>query len=528
MIAETIVSEWTISERTTSEIMIASTDSTIGFPILSILLIVLPFACAIILLTSDQLKARWIALIAATISLLISLIVVFSFDQTNPGFQFIERLPWIPSLNIDYIVGVDGISILFLPLTSLLFIGIILSSWNSIRSMPRLFFILLLLLETATLGIFVSLNTILFFLFWELTLIPIYFLIIYWGIGANRRYAAVKYTMVMMAGGVPLLFGFILAAFNHAGLNHAGIHTGEPAGELVFDYITLLNNPLPAELQTTIFFLLLLGFAFKAPIFPLHTWLPAIAMEGPASIAAIMTGLKLGAYGLIRFTVPLAPDAAQNFHWLLAGLGITGVLYGAVLAVSQTNLRKMLAFSSVSHVGLVILGIASFSTQGLQGALFQLFNFTIVAGGIFILLGFLHHRTGSTEVVSLGGVAKTMPLLASFFFIFGLAGLGVPGTNGFIAENLILISVLETHTGAGIAALVGIVLAAAYFLTIYQRAFLGPVKNDVVSTAMDLRTRELLLTTGFCVLIIIFGIFPNIILDITRGASEGWINLLKS
>ncbi len=507
----------------TSETVTTHIDSTIDFPILSLLILILPIASMLIMLTSDQLKARWIALIASTSSLIISLWVVFKFDQNNAEFQFIERLPWIPSLNIDYIVGIDGISVLFLPLTSLLFIGIILSSWNSIRSMPRLYFILLLLLETATLGIFISLNTILFFMFWELTLIPIYFLIIYWGIGPNRRYAAVKYTMVMMAGGIPLLFGFIIAAFNHATLAHAG----NPSGELVFDYITLLNNPLPAELQTVIFFLLLLGFAFKAPIFPLHTWLPAIAMEGPASIAAIMTGLKLGAYGLIRFTVPLAPDAAQNFHWLLAGLGITGLLYGAVMAVSQTNLRKMLAFSSVSHVGLVILGIASFSIQGLQGALFQLFNFTIVAGGIFILIGFLHHRTGSTEVVSLGGVAKTMPLLASFFFIFGLAGMGVPGTNGFIAENLILVSVLESHTGAGIAALVGIVLAAAYFLTIYQRAFLGPVKNDVISTAMDLRTRELLLTLGFCILIIIFGIFPDIILDITRSASNGWIEALK-
>ncbi|MCU7799005.1 MAG: NADH-quinone oxidoreductase subunit M [gamma proteobacterium symbiont of Lucinoma myriamae] len=499
--------------------VIASTDSTIGFPILSLLLFILPIAAGLILLTSDQSKARWIALLGATGSLLISLGIVINFDQTNAGFQFVERLAWMPGLNIDYIVGIDGISVLFLPLTSLLFIGIILASWNSIRTMPRLFFILLLLLETATLGIFVSLNTILFFLFWELTLIPIYFLIIYWGIGPNRRYAAVKYTMVMMAGGVPLLFGFILLAFNHAYMG---------SGDLVFDYISLLNNPLPAELQNGIFFLLLLGFAFKAPIFPLHTWLPAIAMEGPASIAAIMTGLKLGAYGLIRFTVPLAPDAAQEFHWLLAGLGITGVLYGAVLAISQTNLRKMLAFSSVSHVGLVILGIASFSTQGIQGALFQLYNFTIVAGGIFILLGFLHHRTGSTELVSLGGVAKTMPLLASFFFIFGLAGLGVPGTNGFIAENLILVSALETHTGAGIAALVGMVLAAAYFLNIYQRTFLGPVKNDVISTAMDLRTRELLVTLGLCVLIIVFGIFPNIILDITRGASEAWVTSLGS
>lgn len=488
-----------------------------AYPVLSILLLILPIASVVILLTSDQLKARSIALIGNIITLLISLFVVFNFDQTYSGFQFIHTTPWISSLNIDYSVGIDGISILFLPLTSLLFIGVIIASWTSIRTMPRVFYVLILLLETATIGIFISLNTILFFLFWELTLLPIYFLINYWGIGPNRRYAAVKYTLVMMAGGMPLLLGFILVAFNHAA-------TG--SGELVFDYVQLLNNPLPAEYQTTIFFLLLLGFAFKAPIFPLHTWLPAIAMEGPASIAAIMTGVKLGAYGLIRFTVPLAPDAAQNFHWLLAGLGITGVLYGAILAITQTNLRKMLAFSSVSHVGLVILGISSFTIQGIQGAIFQLLNFTIVAGGIFILIGFLHHRTGSTELASLGGVAKTMPLLASFFFIFGLAGMGVPGTNGFIAENLILISILETHTGAGIAALIGIILGSAYFLSIYQRAFLGPVGNDVVAEAMDLRQRELILIIIFIILIVLGGIFPSIILDMTQSSSEAWISLL--
>ncbi len=508
-----IESTTTFVEKT----ILTSPESILAFPILSILLLILPIASGLILLISDQLKARSIALFASIITLLVSLIVVFSFDASNPGFQFIERIPWITSLNIEYTVGVDGISILFLPLTSLLFIGVIIASWTSIQSMPKVFYVLILLLETATIGIFVSLNTILFFFFWEITLLPIYFLINFWGVGPNRRYAAVKYTLVMMAGGMPLLLGFILLAFNHAS-------TG--SGELVFDIIQLLNNPLPAEYQTTIFFLLLLGFAFKAPIFPLHTWLPAIAMEGPASIAAIMTGVKLGAYGLIRFTVPLAPDAAQDFHWLLAGLGITGVLYGAILAITQTNLRKMLAFSSISHIGLVILGISSFTIQGIQGALFQLINFTIVAGGIFILIGFLHHRTGSTELVSLGGVAKTMPLLASFFFIFGLAGMGVPGTNGFVAENLIIISTLETHTGAGIAALIGIVLGAAYFLSIYQNAFLGPIRNDVVAEAMDLRKRELVIAIIFIILIMLGGIFPSIILDITLSSSEAWISLL--
>ncbi len=300
--------EHTNTVMTAHSVSDSASNLVAAFPILSLLLLILPITSAVILFNSDPLKARLFALIGASISLLISLVVTLNFDQSNPGFQFIEKTPWISTLNIDYALGIDGLSVLFLPLTSLLFIGVILASWTSIRSMPKLFYTLLLLLETATLGIFVSLNTILFFLFWELTLLPVYFLINYWGIGSNRRYAAVKYTLVMMAGGVPLLLGFILVAFNHAALG---------SGELVFDYATLLNNPLPEQYQTTIFFLLLLGFAFKAPIFPLHTWLPAIAMEGPASIAAIMTGLKLGAYGLIRFTVPLVAGRAGDHRCTL-------------------------------------------------------------------------------------------------------------------------------------------------------------------------------------------------------------------
>ena len=428
---------------------------------------------------------------------------------------------WIPTLHIEYLVGIDGISVLFLPFTVLLFIAALLASWSSVRTLPRLYYTLLLILESATLGIFCALDTMLFFMFWELTLIPTFFLISLWGIGPHRRYAAVKYTLMMLAGGVPLLFGFLLLAFNHASLSGAGV----PAG-LVFDYPTLLNETLPSELQVAVFFLLLLGFAVKAPVFPLHTWLPTVAMEGPAAIAAIMTGLKLGAYGLIRFTVPLAPDAAQNFHWLLAGLGVVGILYGALAALSQTNLRRMLAFSSLSHVGLVLLGIASFNLQGIQGALYQLLNFTIVAGGIFLLAGFLHHRVGSTDLLSLGGVAHSMPLLAAFFFLFGLAGMGVPGTNGFPAEFLLILSALKTHTGAGLAALAGVILGAAYFLGIYRRAFLGPVHSAVIADAVDLRVRELVVVSLMAVLILVGGIYPNGVLELTRAASEDWVGHL--
>lgn len=500
---------------------ISHTDSMLAFPLLSSILILFLLGSLVIWLVREALLARVIALSVSFVGLILSLILINGYDPSNGQFQFVERLPWITSLHIEYIVGIDGISILFLPLTNILFIGIILASWTSIRTMPKLFYTLMLVLQFATIGIFISLNTILFFLFWELTLVPIYFLINYWGVGPNRRYAAVKYTLVMIAGGLPILFGFIILAVTHGQVSDAN------GSYLVFDYIRLLENRLPLEAQVSIFFLLLIGFAFKAPIFPFHTWLPAIVMEGPASIAAIMTGLKLGAYGLIRFLMPLTPDASQNFHLLLVGLGITGVLYGAILAITQTNLRKMLAFSSLSHVGLVVLGIASFSTQGIQGALFQLYNFTIVAGGLFLLIGFLQHRLGSTEISSLGGIAKTMPIMASLFFIFGLASLGVPGTNGFVAENLILISVLQTHTGAGLAALFAIIIAAAYFFNIYRQSFLGPVRHATVEQGMDLKQRELVLILGLTLLIFIGGIFPNLILDITYQSSNQWLTYIK-
>jgi NADH-quinone oxidoreductase subunit M len=492
-----------------------------GFPLLSLLIITLPIGASLIWLTPDPRHARWIALLTALLDLVLSLAVVADFDHKAGGFQFVEQHAWMPTLHIEYLIGIDGISVLFLPFTVLLFIAALLASWSSVRTLPRLYYTLLLILESATLGIFCALDTMLFFLFWELTLIPTFFLISLWGVGPQRRYAAVKYTLMMLAGGVPLLFGFLLLAFNHASLSGTGV----PAG-LVFDYPTLLHETLPPEQQVAVFFLLLLGFAVKAPVFPLHTWLPTVAMEGPAAIAAIMTGLKLGAYGLIRFTVPLAPDAAQNFHWLLAGLGVVAILYGALAALSQTNLRRMLAFSSLSHVGLVLLGIASFNLQGIQGALYQLLNFTIVAGGIFLLAGFLHHRVGSTDLLSLGGVARSMPLLAAFFFLFGLAGMGVPGTNGFPAEFLLILSALKTHTGAGLAALAGVILGAAYFLGIYRRAFLGPVHSAVIADAVDLRVRELVVISLMAVLILVGGIYPNGVLDLTRAASEDWVSNL--
>jgi NADH-quinone oxidoreductase subunit M len=487
-----------------------------SFPLLSLLFLTLPAGALLAWLLPRPGWARGIALATALIDLVVVLAAVFLFDPQQSGFQLVEKYDWIPDLNVHYMVGVDGISILFLPAAVLLFIGVIVASWNSVHTLPRLYYSLLMLLETATLGVFCALDTVLFFLFWEFTLVPLYFLVSLWGVGANRRHAAMKYTLVMLAGGIPLLFGILILAFGAAA---AG-------GPLVFDLPTLLATPLPANTQYLVFLLLLIGFGVKVPLFPLHTWLPLIAMEGPAAVAALLTGMKLGAFGLIRFAIPLAPTAAQDLHWLLAGLGVVAILYGALAALAQTNLRRMLAYASLSHVGLVLLGLASFNMQGLQGAVLQLLNFAIVAGGLFLLTSFLHHRTGSTDIANLGGAARSMPLLASFFLLFGLAGMGLPGTSGFPAELLILMSTFKNHIGAGLAALVGMVLGAAYFLGIYRRVFFGPAVRQVVIEAEDLRPREFWLALSFALLIIFFGFFPALLLDLMRPAAEAWLGYL--
>ncbi|GAB1392661.1 NADH-quinone oxidoreductase subunit M [Rhodocyclaceae bacterium] len=484
---------------------------SLDLPLLSGLFLSLPIGVMLIWGMQHAERARGIALAITLINLTLSGLVLWAFDPTQAGFQLVEKYEWIASLGIHYHLGVDGLAVLFLPATALLFVGVIVASWNSVHTLPRLYYSLLLLLQAATLGVFCALDTILFFLFWELTLIPIYFLVSLWGIGPNRRHAATKYTLVMLAGGVPLLFGFLVLAF--------GASDTSP----VFDLPTLLSMPLPTDRQMLVFLLLLLGFGVKVPVFPLHTWLTLITMDGPAAIAALITGLKLGAFGLLRFAVPLAPTAAQELQWLLIGLGVVSILFGAAAALAQTNLRRMLGYASLSHVGLVVVAIAMFNLQGIQGAVLQLLNFSIASGGLFLLLNHLHQRTGTTDIANLSGAARTMPMLASFFLLFGLAGMGIPGTSGFPAELLILLSAFEHHAGAGLAALVGMVLGAAYFLNLYRRAFFGPVLRPEVEQAADLLPRERWLALMFAALLLVFGFFPSLLLDLIGPAAEAWV-----
>lgn len=493
----------------------------VDFPLLS-LAILLPLLGAIATAVIRNIKlAKEIALVIASCELLLTLLIVQSFNANIGGFQLVEKYPWISFLNINYLVGVDGISVLFLPMSALLTLTAIVASWNSVQYSPHFHFALLLALEGVTIGVFTALDTVLFFLFWELTLPPFFFLIGLWGIGSQRRGAAMKYTLFMLFGGVSLLFAIVILATNHAVTVGGAIPQA-----LSFSLPVLLETPLAADLQTLIFLLLLLGFGVKAPLVPFHTWLPTAAMEGPAHITAILTGLKLGIYGILRFTMPLAPSAAVEYSWLLSILGAVTLIYGALIALQQTNLRRLLAYASLSHVGLVVVGIASLNMQGLQGAVFQLLNFTLVASSLMLVAGMIQHRLGSTEIIHLGGLAKVMPRLTCFYFLFTLASIGVPGTSGFPAELMLIIGALKTHASLGIAALVGAILGAAYMLSYIRRAFFGPITQSVASQAQDLSPRELALLCVPTLLVLVFGFFPDSVLHINKIASEVWLSRL--
>lgn len=478
-----------------------------SLPLLS-LLVFLPLAGALVIWLLPVRATRQVVALTMIVTLALGVAALIAYDPPGARFQLVERASWIASLNVQYLLGVDGISVLFLPATALLFLGSLVACWNAVHEAPRLHYSLLLLLQTATLGIFCALDTVLFFVFWELTLVPLYFLLGRWGVTAGAAAAASRYFLIMLAGGIPLLLAFVILATSQS------VPT--------FDLMALLAVPLPRSTQTVVFLLCLIGFGVKVPLVPLHTWLPQFSLAAPGSLTALLVGLKLGAFGLIRFAVPLAPEAALDLHWLLAGLGTVAILYGAVGILAQSNLRVGLAYASICHVGLAVLGLASYTAQGAQGAVSLLLSFSVATGGAFVLLEFLRQRTGSTDIHALGGAAKTMPLLATGFLICGLAGVGMPGTSSFPGEFLLIIAALHSHTGAGMAALFGLSIAAGGFLALYRKAFFGPVERENVAQASDLRPREWAVLVALIVMIVAIGIYPGPWIEIVRPAAEAW------
>ncbi|MFV5214644.1 complex I subunit 4 family protein [Azonexus caeni] len=474
-------------------------------PVLS-LLVLLPVAAAGLLWLLPARLARPATFVALAAVLALATLALFSYRPETAGFQLMERWPWLTGLGVDWLLAVDGLSVLFLPATALLFLGALTVAGDAGANAPRLFHSLLLLLLAATLGIFCAIDLIVFFVFWEFSLVPVYFLLARWGATAGAPQVAARYVLIMLAGGFPLLLAFVVV--------------GSGGGS--FDLTVLLGHPLPLREQRIVLVLMLIGFGLKLPLVPLHTWLPQFALAAPASLSALLLGLKVGAYGLVRFAIPLAPQAAQDWHWLLAGFGTVTLIYGAVGVLAHSNLRVGMAYASICHVGLATLGLSTLSGQGAQGAISLLLSFTVASGGGMLLLECLRQRTGSTDVQALGGAARTMPLLASGVLMCGLAGVGMPGTSSFPAEFLLILATLDRYTGAGMAALFGLAIAAGAFLALYRKAFFGPLTQPAVASASDLRPAEWWVLLALIAMIVGIGVYPAPWLDIVRPSAEAW------
>ena len=486
----------------------------IGFPVLSAL-IFLPIAVAVALqFLRGEAAQRQVALIGAALELALALFVTIKFVPGTADVQFAEHLSWMSDLGASFHFGVDGISVLFLPLTALVVLMALVFSPAGGRSFGRFYLTCIMVFEAVNMGIFVSLDLLSFFVFWELVLIPSYFLIKLWGQGPQRHYAAIKYVLYMLVGSSPLLIAIILLNFNYNEAAAAGL----AAPGHGFDYIALLGVAVKPEVQTLIFFLMMFGFAVKAPVPPFHTWMPTVLMEGPIGMAMFLVGLKLGVYGMLRFVIPLLPEASLEWFWLVAWLGVASSLYAGLIALVQPNLRRLLAFASVSHVGLIVLGLFSLNVQSMQGGLVLMLNVGLSATALMFLTGALLRRTGSTDLSAFGGLSRHVPRLAVAFFVIGLASIGVPGTSGFVGEFLILLGAFRADWQLASVAVLGVVVSAGYFLWYYERAFFGPVSNRTVTRMPDLNVSETTVVSAVAVLILVIGLYPAPVLSIT-GAS---------
>ena len=434
----------------------------VGFPILSTLVFLPTVTIVALAFIRNDRALRRVALAGALAVLGLSLVLAAGFHRGATDFQFAEQIPWVEAVGVSYHLAVDGVSVLFVPLTALLVVVVMLSSWTSVRHQPKAYLMAVLAFETAAIGVFTSVDLILFFVFWELMLIPTYVLIKVWGNGPERGRAALRYVLSMLLGSAALLVGFVLLGVSHRSAPGSG-------GALSFDLLVLMGSTLPPGTQTAVFFLLAFAFALKAPLFPFHAWMPATLLEGPIGMAVFLAGLKMGVFGFLRFVLPLVPDAFAAWSWLVAVLGVVAVLYGALIALVQSNLLRLVAFASISHVGLAMLGLSSLNAPGLQGALFLIVNLGLVSTGMLLAAGFIHQRVGSTDIAALGGLAQRAPALATFTLVAALGAVGLPGTSGFPGEFLILLGAFRAHGWLATIAVTTVILAAAYVL-VFLRA----------------------------------------------------------
>jgi NADH-quinone oxidoreductase subunit M len=446
---------------------------------------------------------RTVALLASLVEFVATLYLWMHFNPASGDFQFVERRAWLPQFGITYHMGVDGISLFLIVLTGFLTPLALLSSWLSVHKSVKLFSFFMLALETAMLGVFVSLDLFLFYLFWDAMLIPMYFLIGIWGY-ERRIYAAIKFILYTMAGSVLMLVAIIGLAWAHAAAS------GQPS----FDLLDLYALHLPASTEKWFFFAFTIAFAIKVPLFPFHTWLPDAHVEAPTAGSVILAGvlLKMGTYGLIRFSFPLFPNAANNYAPYLAVLAVIGIVYGALVAMVQPDMKKLVAYSSVSHLGFVVLGLCALNMNGVQGGVYQMLNHGVSTGGLFMLVGMLSDRRHTRLIAEFGGLKAVMPRLVAAFLLVTLASIALPTMNGFIGEFLILLGAFAWNHALTAVAATGVILSAVYMLWMFQRVNYGTVTNEKNRALPDLSPREWAMMVPTIAMCIFMGIFPNVFL----------------
>ncbi|HAX47698.1 MAG TPA: Fe-S-binding domain-containing protein, partial [Bacteroidetes bacterium] len=455
------------------------------------------------------------------------------YNAANPDYQFIERYQWVKDFNVFYQLGVDGISILMVMLTAFIFPVTILGVWNSVTTRIKEFYFLLLLLMGALFGVFLSLDLILFYVFWELILIPMYFIIGFWG-GKNKYYANIKFFLYTMFGSLLMLVAIIWISQ----------YLTPQLGRFTTDYLELrkVSPYIPEKIQLWLFIFFGISFVIKVPMFPFHTWLPDAHTEAPTAGSIILAAvlLKMGTYGLLRFSMELFPLIFVSYAWLLALLGVIGIIYGALVCIAQKDIKKLVAYSSVSHMGFIMLGIAAMTVESIQGGIIQMVNHGLSTGALFMFVGFLYERRHTREIADYGGILKTIPIFGTLFLVIVLSSIGLPGLNGFIGEFMILIGsfnspLLNNHTYA-IAATSGVVLSAVYLLWMYQRVLLGPITKEENKTIPDLNFREIFASSLLLIFIVWIGVYPNTFLSKSESSVKKLIenvetakkNLLKT
>jgi len=487
------------------------------------LIVFLPLAGALVILFLGQDRTiRTVALLAMIASFLLSVRLFLVFNPQLSTWQLVERVDWIPAFHITYQVGVDGISLLLILLTTLLGPLVILSSWSQVTERLKEYHVFMLLLQTGMLGAFAAMDLFLFYVFWELMLIPMYFLIGVWG-GPRRIYAAIKFFLFTMFGSVLMLIAIIYIYF-YAGNTF----------DLVVIIGKLSSEPLRRDLQYWLFAAFALAFAIKVPMFPFHTWLPDAHVEAPTAGSVILAGvlLKMGTYGFIRFAMPFFPEAAFSAVPIISILALIGIIYGALVSMVQDDVKKLVAYSSVSHLGFVMLGLFALTPQAVSGALIQMVNHGLSTGALFLLVGIIYERRHTRLIKDFGGLSKPMPLFAAFFLIVSLSSIGLPGLNGFVGEFLILLGTFlsKNHHAKlyAVLAATGVIFAAVYMLWMFQRIMFGPCDKPENQKLQDLKPREILYLTAILVFIVWIGVYPRTFLDKTQVSVDNFVSLMHS